>query len=301
MNSISVLYMSHVTLLQGMELRSHVHDYWHFSLALEGALATRTGQMIRASHCSCYPPHIPHAGGVVCKEEHTAINVMFLVHDKLLCKRLEQFPFRQIRKEHLHIPLLMSIMEQAHTLCPGQDLIDFAFGYYLHLLMESAQDSIDVASEVPSLSEKAVNFIHENCCSPIKLEDLAEYIDRNRTYTAHLLSRTTGMTFMEHLVGARMKHACALLAYSDLPLDRLSKACGFNSTSNFCRVFKLSTGMTPNKYRTSHKTGDLFYPGDAEDLTAPYERPVYTYIPGARKCVDWKTPREYLNQAPDNL
>ena len=298
MNNISVLYMSYVTLLPEMELRTHVHDYWHFSLSLNGILV-KNGKTICAPGCSCFPPHIPHAGEAICKEDHTAINIMFQVHNKLLYKRLEQFPFHQLRKEQLHIPMLVSILEHAHTFCPPQDLIDFAFGYYLYLLLESALDCTDTGLRAHSLSEKALNYINDHYMLPLKLEDLANHLDRSRTYTAHLLNKETGMTFMEHLAAARIKHACTMLAYSNLSLDDLAKACGFNSTSNFCRVFKASIGVTPNKYRTSHKPSDLFYSGNPEALSVPYKSPVYTYIPGAQKCIDWKTPKEYLDQSPN--
>ena len=299
MDSISVLFLSRVTLLPGVELRPHIHDYWHFAVSMKGEIRGKDGKRGYAPACSCIAPGIPHAD-CVCVEELHSINAMVLVNDPMLYKRLEQFQFSRLREADMHIPLLISILEQAHTLKPSQNLVNFAFGYYLHLLLESAPGDFDKATRAPSLSTKALDFIQENYRNQIKLEDVARHISRNRTYTAHLLSSATGMTFMEHLNAVRIRHACSLLAYSNLSLDQLARECGFNSTSNFCRVFKASIGTTPNKYRTSHVVDDLHYTGAAEALEVPYTEPVYTYIPHEQKCIDWETPREYFNQELKN-
>ena len=299
MSDISVLFLSRVTLLPGVELRTHIHDYWHFAVSLSGTIVGPDGKKVFSPTCSCYPPGIPH-GSCVCNEELHSINVMFLVNDPMLQKRLEQFPFKWLREADLHIPLLVSILEQARAIKPSPSLVNHAFGYYLHLLLEAAPETIDAPSQAPTLSAKALNFIQENYKSPIKLDDVAAHIERNRTHTAHLLSSSTGMTFKEHLNAVRIRHACSLLAYSNLTLDQVAVECGFNSASNFCRIFKASIGTTPNKYRTSHMADDLHYEGTTGETEAPYSEPVYTYIPHAQKCVDWETPQEYFDQKLKN-
>ena len=101
---------------------------------------------------------------------------------------------------------------------------------------------------------------------------------------------------VEHLKEIRIKNACKLLAYSNTPLEKIISECGFISASYFHRVFREKMGTTPNRYRTSHVVKDTFYLGDDAALDIPYNEPVYTYIPGARKCIQWKTPRDYFNQ-----
>ena len=72
--------------------------------------------------------------------------------------------------------------------------------------------------------------------------------------------------------------------------------CGFISDSYFHKVFREKVGTTPNRYRTSHSVSDTFYHGEDAALDVPYEEPVFTYVPGARKCIHWRTPREYFQQ-----
>ena len=75
-------------------------------------------------------------------------------------------------------------------------------------------------------------------------------------------------------------------------------SCGFISTSYFHKVFRERMGTTPNRYRTSHQVGVTFYQGEDHALDIPYDpgKQFFTYIPGAHKRIDWKTPRAYFAQ-----
>ena len=89
MDSISVLFLSRVTLLPGVELRPHIHDYWHFAVSMKGEIRGKDGKRGYAPACSCIAPGIPHAD-CVCVEELHSINAMFLViyKKKARCKNL---------------------------------------------------------------------------------------------------------------------------------------------------------------------------------------------------------------------
>jgi AraC-like DNA-binding protein len=133
------------------------------------------------------------------------------------------------------------------------------------------------------------------------IESFATDLGTNRSYASRFVNQELGVTFSTLLNKLRLAHF--IKRKSETPqatITHLAKECGFNSTSNFCRVFKASIGTTPNKYRTSHVVDDLHYTGAAEALEVPYTEPVYTYIPHAQKCIDWETPREYFNQELKN-
>ena len=295
MQELSVLYLSRVVVPPGAGFRTHTHDYWHFALALSGQSINQYGITNFPPFCSCYPPGTPNPGSIV-TAEHTALNVMFQVNDPTLADRLAKFQFRLLRPEALHIPVWEHIMEEFHKSSPGPELVNAAFAYYLHLLLESPQAQDAATQNAAQLSERVLSFIEENYAQPITLEMAADHISRSRTYTSHLISTSTGTTFMEHLHSIRIRHACSLLAYSDIPQEEVAVRSGFSSTKNFVRVFGQKMGTTPNRYRTSHMRRDWYYTGDIQDLSAKYTQPVYTYVPAARKCVDWQTPLDYLTQ-----
>ena len=284
MGDISVLYVSKVTLWPGMGNVVHTHDYWHFSIGLNGKVQGLDGKVsAEYPSCNCNPPGQPHSG-MVCVEEQRSINVMFFVNDRKLEKQMENFDFESLRPEAIHRDVLERIADQIDKLKPSQEFLDAAVSYYFHLVMESAQNTY--TEEAPKLlADRALDFIEQNYMKQLRLEDVAEYIDRTKSYTSYLVSNTTGQTVVEHLNAVRIKHACTLLAYSDTSVDHVSEVCGFTNVKNFCRVFKNIVGTTPTRYRTSHVTEDMRYDGDLKDLDAPYGHLSYTYVPSARKCV----------------
>ena len=104
------------------------------------------------------------------------------------------------------------------------------------------------------------------------------------------------MTVVEHVRETRIKNACRQLAYSDTPIEEVISSCGFISASYFHKVFREKVGTTPARYRTSHMVNHTFYEGEDAALDVPYTQDFFTYIPGAQKCIHWKTPREYQAQ-----
>ena len=289
MQDISVLYLSRVSLIPGIGHRAHTHDYWHFSVRAKSgngsvcAYCWAPGEVNPQSVCNCY-------GDV-------GINLMFLVHDRSLYRRLEAVSFGELKTEQLHIPILEDIAKKVHDMNPGQEFVDCAFGYYLQLILATYQKLEDEKHAI-SLTEKALAFIEENYMHQIRLEDVAEHIGRTTYHTSHLVKAATGMTVVEHVREVRIKNACRQLAYSNIPIEEVISSCGFISVSYFHKVFREKLGTTPNRYRTSHAVSDTFYHGNPAALEIPYgqSEQLFTYIPGARKCIDWKTPGEYFYQ-----
>jgi len=295
MQDISVLYLSKVTWMPGMRNVRHTHDYWHFSMGVTGENINADGTLCKHG-CTCCAPGVPHAG-TWGRTECDSFNIMFFVHDKKLYKQLEAFPFEQLRLENLFVPVLENILEQCRTLTPTQEFVNSAFSYYLHLVMESNQMNGRVEPQPETLTDRCLAYIEANYMKQLKLEDVADHIGRTKSYTSYLVSTNTGSTVVEHLNEVRIKNACTMLAYSDASVETVAEECGFTNVKNFCRVFKNIVGTTPNRYRTSHAVDDMDYMGELKELDIPYQRPVYTYIPSARKCVNWRTPLEYISQA----
>ena len=191
--------------------------------------------------------------------------------------------------------LLQTILNQIHELLPDQSFVDAAFSYYLHLLLSSHKKQYTPSTKT-MLIDKALSFIEENYMKQIRLEDVAEYIGRSPYHTSHLFKAHTGTSLVEHIRKVRIRNACDMLAYSKKSIDEIIAACGFIDQSYFYRMFKNEVGATPKQYRTSHDTRYTYYDENVASLDVPYTVPVFTYFPGAQKCIDWKIPREYLSQ-----
>jgi two-component system response regulator YesN len=98
--------------------------------------------------------------------------------------------------------------------------------------------------------ERGIAFMEDNFAnSQLRLEDVAQYVDRNPSYFSHLLTTRTGSNFTDVLVGIRMKEAKRLLTETNKPVKEISILAGFQNANYFSRMFKEITGMSPREFR----------------------------------------------------
>ena len=64
--------------------------------------------------------------------------------------------------------------------------------------------------------------------------------------------RSTGVTLSDYLIGLRVGHASRLLVDTDLTVNEIAYACGFNNISNFNRLFRKNRGCTPQQLRNMY-------------------------------------------------
>ena len=297
MRDVSVLYLSWSSSPVGMGTIPHTNDIWIFTLIQR---PTEEGPE-KGTVAACRAPGALYPGFVKKNAKESGYNIRFIVHDKKLYHKLEKFPFHQLTEEQLHVDVLEDMVRRIHDLQPEQEFVDNAFGYYLHLVLASYQESGVKGEERTSLAEQAMAFIEENYMHQIRLEDVAAHIGRSAYHTSRLVKEATGMNVVEHVREVRIKNACRMLAYSDTPIEEIVASCGFGSASYFHRAFRAAVGTTPARYRTSHLVRHTFYEGDEAELDEPYEQDYFTYVPGARKCIRWRTPREYYEQKPGTV
>ena len=70
-------------------------------------------------------------------------------------------------------------------------------------------------------------------------------------YLSKVFKTETGVSFVDYLNGIRVEQAKYLLLSSDSSLKEIAGATGFGDQSYFTRIFRLSTGVSPGKYRKS--------------------------------------------------
>ncbi|MBR5472235.1 MAG: helix-turn-helix transcriptional regulator [Oscillibacter sp.] len=298
-SGLSVLWISRVIHRKGMYNIVHSHDYFHFAFSsiVNEEEADANAKCIERP-LYCFPPNTPHGGGYFCGGGQ-GINIMFMVEDKAFEKMLEKFPFELVPLNRAHEWLLNQIVELCHR--PGVDngLINVAVSYYLRLVMQDNHELLQPVG-AGSLSERCMAYIDKNYMHSITLEDVAHHIGKSRNYTSSIFNNTVGMNLMEYVNSVRIKNACAMIAYSGIPMEEVAYCCGFTNLKHFGRVFKNVVGTTPVRYRTSHATRDCKFKGDEALLKMPYkeEDDMFTYIVDAQKFIKWRTTEEYILQAP---
>jgi two-component system, response regulator YesN len=104
------------------------------------------------------------------------------------------------------------------------------------------------------LIERGISFIESHFTnSELKLEDVANYVDRNPSYFSHLLISKTGRGFTEILTGIRVKEAKRYLLETNNPVKEIALLVGFHNPNYFSRIFKEIVGVSPREFRINKR------------------------------------------------
>lgn len=184
--------------------------------------------------------------------------VHFLGFDGSLCKEL-LFTLGMTRsgiyslsspdKFLRHVSALEELMSQRKPGCLAECSKEL---YALLLdLVESMTLLPDyLLTESTSLGREMILYLEDHFAEDISLDELSKQFGRTPEYLSSFFKESTGETVMKYLRRIRIHHAQVLLMTSpDTGLSDIAKACGFNSSSYFCKVFRETLGMTPQSFR----------------------------------------------------
>ena len=112
---------------------------------------------------------------------------------------------------------------------------------------------------------KARKFIHEHFDEEISLMTVARFANISPNYLSEKFKRVTGLNFVDYVARARFEKACDLLRDRQLRISEIAFAVGFQSLSQFNRVFKRLSGKSPTEYRAAEASH--------RDSPKPVEKP----------------------------
>lgn len=92
-----------------------------------------------------------------------------------------------------------------------------------------------------------------NYAAEHSLADLAAEYHLSPSHLSHIFKRITGYAPMEYLTACRLSAAKSLLTTTNTPVKEIVFRCGFSDESNFCRMFKARTGLTPRAFRKQYQ------------------------------------------------
>ena len=98
----------------------------------------------------------------------------------------------------------------------------------------------------------AANYIQANFATA-KIGDVARYVGVHRSYLTNIFKKKLGVSPQEYLLHARMKRARMLLMDSNLPIQEISHAVGYDNPLTFSKVFKCFYSISPKLYRQQNR------------------------------------------------
>ena len=122
--------------------------------------------------------------------------------------------------------------------------------YRLPPLRIVERQSTDVTTAQDPLVLAASRIIRGRACRGISVEQVCELVDCSRSTLDNLFKKHLGRPVAQEMLNIRLSRAMRLLEDSNLPIEEVTRECGFTSATYFCRFFKREAGTTPAQYRT---------------------------------------------------
>jgi AraC-like DNA-binding protein/ligand-binding sensor protein len=151
---------------------------------------------------------------------------------------------RQLRAAYEQTPVFSP--ERIHAATQLLDVLARLFAEAL-----AHQPSPVRAGNPPQLT-KAQEFVQQHLHDHLTTREAAHALNLSEAYFCRRFHRLAGKTFHAYVAETRTEAAKAALRDTEQGISDIALAVGFQSISDFNRVFKAHAGMTPSQYRLTH-------------------------------------------------
>lgn len=118
-----------------------------------------------------------------------------------------------------------------------------------HLAMVANEVMIKSATAEPPAVAKARAYIAEHISEPLSLEQVARAANMSAFYFCKVFKAGTGLTLTHYIARARIERTKQLLLNPNTRISEAAYEAGFQSLSQFNRVFRRIAGESPTAYR----------------------------------------------------
>ena len=106
----------------------------------------------------------------------------------------------------------------------------------------------------PETVIQAKRFVNARIAERVGLGETAKHVHLSRNYFCKVFKKATGINFTEYVARVRVENAKDLLSNLQLRMNEVADRAGFQSISQFNRVFRRYTRCSPTAYRASLPT-----------------------------------------------
>lgn len=95
----------------------------------------------------------------------------------------------------------------------------------------------------------SIKYIDTHYKEDITLENLAKKVAYSRCYFSSIFKKCMGMSIWDYISIKRIEEALTLIKTTDKNITDIALECGFNNPTNFNKLFKKYTNVTPKFFR----------------------------------------------------
>ncbi len=156
-----------------------------------------------------------------------------------------------------HLNRIFHIMKDSSE--TKQLQIHSEFLQFLSCLYENRSKNMYNNVHADSLSSKIyaiTSYIHAHFAEDLSLEFLSREFFISTYYLSHQFKAVTGFTITNYVQMTRIRNAQQMLLSGDKKITEIAAVCGFNSFSQFNRVFNKVCGVSPSTFKAQsvHKS-----------------------------------------------
>ncbi len=173
-----------------------------------------------------------------------------------LCQRAQRgvaFPLKAIMNIYPRIERLSTISDAFYA---SRELLTILYelsksdGAYE--LASSAFAKVSVESDSRRVL-KVKTFIESHYSDELRLQQIADLVNMTPSAFSRFFKLRTGKSLNEYIVDVRLGHAARRLIDTTDSVAEVCYTCGFNTLSNFNRLFKKRKGSNPTAFREKYR------------------------------------------------
>ena len=220
-------------------VQTHRHSHGHIIITLENEFYFRffdADHYVSPKEIAFIPPDVEH--DYSCSGRALTLNIPAEMVKAVDLVFLTEHCVREISEELQ--PLISLIKQEVRTNGPQNDSLRYLFYYLYDKLVDDNQ-------------MRAVRYIREHYAEDISIAGLAEMENYNPSYFAALFKQEVGYIPSDYIRMVRMEKAKEILQTTRYRIIDVAMQVGYTNASSFTRMFRETTGMTPNQFRRLQK------------------------------------------------
>lgn len=120
------------------------------------------------------------------------------------------------------------------------------------LLIQLARSTLFSKSKTSCVANQLIRYLQEHYQEDLTSDQIAEKFNYHAYHINRIMRSATGTTVHKYLINYRINVSKNLLTNTDLSIEEISAAVGFQNTPYFSNSFKRIVGCSPSFYRIAH-------------------------------------------------